>query len=176
MPKITDRVVAFSTPWFDVIAKHVDGLQAPHYTVAPPDYVTVLASDGQGRMLLVKQYRPVIEGFTLELPSGLVDGGETPDASARRELVEETGHQAGELELLGTLVPDVGRLGNRMWCYAANGVAPVVPPRAVEPGIEVIKMTPGELLAAISDGRCVHALNFAVLMLASIKGRFPVAG
>src|SRR3989442_1121596 len=111
MPKITDRRVAFSTPWFDVVAKHVDGDTSPHYTVTPLDYVTVIASDVEGRVLLVKQFRPVVEDYTLELPSGLVDIGETPEAAARRELVEETGHEADDIELVGSLVPDVGRLG-----------------------------------------------------------------
>ena len=174
MPKITDRAVAFSTPWFDVIAKQIDGDPSPHYTVKPPDYVTVVASDVEGRMLLVKQFRPVVEAHTIELPSGLVDPGETPEATVRRELVEETGHEAGALELLGTLVPDTGRLGNRMWCYAASGVRPLVPTRLPEHGIELLKCAPDELAAMLTDLRCNHALNFAALMLAVLKGRFRV--
>lgn len=172
MPNITDRAIAFSTPWFDVLAKHVDGGQVPHYTVKPPDYVTVVASDLDGRMLMVKQYRPVVEGYTIELPSGLVDPGETPEACARRELIEETGHEANDLELLGTLVPDVGRLGNRMHCFAASGVRPVGGPHAIEQGIELLRWTPEELSAALSDMRVSHALNFAALMLAVLRGRF----
>lgn len=172
MPNITDRAVAFSTPWFDVLAKHVDGDQVPHYTVKPPDYVTVVASDLDGRVLLVKQYRPVMEAYTIELPSGLVDPGETPEASARRELLEETGHEAGDLELLGTLAPDVGRLGNRMHCFAASGVRPVAGPHVTEQGIELLRWTPDELVAALADLQVCHALNFAVLLLAVLRGRF----
>ena len=175
MPKITDRAVAFSTPWFDVLAKHVDGDQVPHYTVKPPDYVTVVASDLDGRMLLVRQYRPVVEGYTIELPSGLVDPGETPEASARRELLEETGHEADDFELLGTLVPDVGRLGNRMHCFAASRVHPVAVPHVIEQGIELLRWTPDELSAALSDLRISHALNLAALMLAVLRGRFALS-
>ena len=173
MPTITDRHVAFSTPWFDVIGKHVDGDPSPHYTVQPADYIAVLAIDADGRLLLVKQFRPVVEAITLELPAGLVDPGETPDACARRELVEETGHEGGELESLGALVPDVGRLGNRMWCFVATGLRPIVPAPALEEGIELVRMTPQEFMAAMADLRCNHALNFAVVMLAMLKGRFP---
>jgi ADP-ribose pyrophosphatase len=174
VPKITDRTVAFSTPWFDVVAKHVDGDASPHYTVKPPDYVTVVASDAEGRVLLVKQFRPVVETHTIELPSGLVDPGESPEATVRRELVEETGHEAGDIDLLGTLVPDTGRLGNRMWCFAASGVRPLVPAQPLENGIELLKCTPDELVAMLADLRCNHALNFAALMLAVLKGRFRV--
>jgi ADP-ribose pyrophosphatase len=175
MPTITDRAIAFSTPWFDVLAKHIDGDPVPHYTVKQPDYVTVVASDLEGRMLLVRQYRPVVEGYTIELPSGLVDPGETPEACVRRELIEETGHEADAVDLLGTLVPDVGRLGNRMHCFAASGVRPVAGPHAIEPGIELLRWTPEELSAALSDMRISHALNFAALMLAVLRGRFALS-
>jgi ADP-ribose pyrophosphatase len=171
-PTITERRVAFATPWFDVVAKSIEGEALPHYTVKPPDYVTVLASDANGCLLMVKQFRPVVEAYTIELPSGLVDPGETPEASARRELIEETGHEAGEMELLGTLVPDVGRLGNRMWSFLAEGVRPTLAARVLDDGIELVRMTPEELVAALADGRCNHALNHAVVLLAALKGRF----
>lgn len=172
MPKITDRTVAFATPWFDVIAKQVDGNPSPHYTVQPPDYASIVATDAEGRLLMVKQYRPVVEDFTLELPSGLVDPGETPEASIRRELIEETGHEADAVESLGALLPDVGRLGNRMFCFAASNVRPILPAPVLDDGIELVRLTPEEVLASLTTLRCNHALNFAVLMLAALRGRF----
>ncbi|MCC7418309.1 MAG: NUDIX hydrolase [Acidobacteria bacterium] len=177
MPTVTDRSVAFSTPWFDVLAKHVDGDPSPHYTVQPPDYVTVVAVDPDGRLLLVKQYRPVIESFTIELPSGLVDPGETPEACARRELLEETGCEAEGFEPLGALVPDVGRLGNRMHSFAAAGVRPV-PGARIEAGLELVRWTPAELAAGLTDLTIAHALNHAVILLAMLRGRLslPAAG
>lgn len=172
MPKITDRTVAFTTPWFDVIAKQVDGNPSPHYTVQPPDYAAMVATDREGRLLLVRQYRPVVEDYTLELPSGLVDPGETPEQSMRRELIEETGHEADEVESLGALLPDVGRLGNRMHCFAASNVRPLLPPPLLDDGIELVRLKPDEVLAALTSLRCNHALNLAVLMLAALRGRF----
>lgn len=172
MPKITDRTVAFATPWFNVVAKQVDTNPALHYTVQPPDYASIVAIDVEGRLLMVRQYRPVVEAFTLELPSGLVDPGETPDASIRRELIEETGHEADAVESLGTLLPDVGRLGNRMFCFAASNVRPIVPAPVLDDGIELVRLTPDEVLETLTTLRCSHALNFAVLMLAALRGRF----
>lgn len=171
MPRITDRTIVFSTPWFDIAAKQVDGDPSPHYAVIPFDYVTVIAVDTDGHFLLVTQYRPVVEDYTVELPSGMIDQGETPEACVRRELIEETGHEAGRVELLGTLVPDVGRLGNRMWCYFAPDVRPIVPAPAIEEGIELLRVTGEEFMAVFADHRCCHALNFAAVMLAVLKGR-----
>ena len=170
MPTITDRRVALSTPWFDVLAKQVDGDPSPHYTVKPPDYVSVIATDLDGCFLLVKQYRPVVEGYTIELPSGLVDPGEAPETCAVRELIEETGHKADTVESLGVLVPDVGRLGNRMHCFIAEGVRPI-PGSVIETGIELVRWTREELIAGLTDLTITHSLNLAVILLAVLRGR-----
>ena len=113
--------VPFATPWFEVLAKTMREGEAPYYSLRLPDYVSVVALTEDGRVLIVRQHRPAVEHDTLELPSGLVDPGETPQETARRELLEETGYQADEVELLGGMETDVGRLGNRIFtCIARN--------------------------------------------------------
>ena len=60
----------------------------------------VLAID-DGHVVLVDQYRVPLGCRCLELPAGLVDAGETPEAAGARELEEETGYRAGHVEPLG---------------------------------------------------------------------------
>jgi len=74
--------------------------------------VMIVAVTGDGRLVLVEQYRPALEAPVIELPAGLVgdEAGHEDEAlvdAARRELLEETGYEAGELELLtsGTVSP-----------------------------------------------------------------------
>src|ERR1041385_1573711 len=95
--------VAFATPWFEVLAKTIKPDEPPYYTLKLPDYASVVAVTEEGRVLIVRQYRPAVDRYTLELPSGIVDPGETPAQSAGRELLEETGYQAGEIEVLGSM-------------------------------------------------------------------------
>jgi len=64
--------------------------------------VGVLPVDDQGRLWLVGQYRYPIDRYSWEVPEGGGVAGEPPEATARRELREETGFTAGGLELLGT--------------------------------------------------------------------------
>jgi 8-oxo-dGTP pyrophosphatase MutT (NUDIX family) len=55
--------------------------------------------------LLVKQYRPPLDAYTIELPAGLIDEGETPQEAAVRELLEETGYvgRVEDCEITGSL-------------------------------------------------------------------------
>jgi len=167
------REVVFSSTWCRLVAEpRADG--EPYYMLEVPDYVAVVARTTDGRILLVRQHRPVIGRDSIELPSGHVDTGETPEAAARRELLEETGAVADTFELLGTLVPDIGRLTNRMWCYFAANATIVTDRVDAEEGITRLGVTEQEALAMASDGRMEHALNLAALFLAVSKRRLLV--
>jgi ADP-ribose pyrophosphatase len=165
--------VVFATPWFEVLGKTMQLGEAPYYSLRLPDYAAVVALTRDQRVLLVRQYRPAVERYTLELPSGLVDAGETPAEAAGRELLEETGHAAGEIEVLGPLFPDTGRLANRIWCCCATGVLPVEG-RQPEEGIELLAYSLPELWRAVADGRFDSALHAAVLMLAASREKLAV--
>ncbi len=141
--------------------------------VMPADYVTVVALTQDLRVVLVEQYRPAAERVTLELPSGLVDPGEAPEVTARRELFEETGFEVEELFSLGALIPDTGRLGNRLHCFFARVKESVRPRPKNNEGIEVRIVTLETVKSAINDGTFDHALHCGVWMLAISKGFVP---
>jgi 8-oxo-dGTP pyrophosphatase MutT (NUDIX family) len=171
-PKEQDdgRRVLVSTPWCSFVEERAPN-GAPYYLLDVPDYVSVIARTREGRIILVRQHRQVTGRPSLELPSGCVDPGETPEEAARRELLEETGVAADTMECLGTLVPDIGRLSNRMWCYFAPDVT--LSPGHVDDaeGITSLDVAEGEALAMAVDGRIEHALNVAALFLAVGRGK-----
>ena len=174
-PVIVGRETRFSTPWFDVIAKTVgDQLsddREPYFTIRLQDYVTILALTPAHKILLVKQYRPVVEDYSLELPSGHVEEGESPSEAAVRELFEETGYTAREVHLLGTLTPDVGRLENRLWCYFADDLVLGQQAVQLEGGLKVLEYERQELLDLIVQQKMSHALDLAVIALAIVKNK-----
>src|SRR3712207_1748219 len=95
------------TPYFALRSDRLrlpDGaVKDPYYVVERPDAAIVFPLTEEDDVVLVRQYRPAIEGIELGLPAGLVDEGEEPEKAARRELSEETGYAGGEWEPLGSL-------------------------------------------------------------------------
>src|SRR5260370_33348083 len=93
----TSSALIFSTPWFNVVAKTLEDKQEPYYSLELPDYVSVIAITDKNHVLLMRQYRPAVDSYTLELPAGHVDAGKTTSEATRRELLEQNGYQAEHL-------------------------------------------------------------------------------
>ena len=71
------------------------------YVVRHPGAVTVVPVHSDGTVTLVRQYRAAVDAMVLEVPAGTRDkGGESLEATARRELAEEAGLEAAHWELL----------------------------------------------------------------------------
>lgn len=74
------------------------------------------------RVLLEKQFRPVVGEWVYEIPAGTIEEGEEPVETARRELVEETGYEPRELVLLTTLYPSPGTSTEKIYIFLARGL------------------------------------------------------
>ncbi len=169
--RIFNRTSVFKTPWFELVEKSVENNSAPHYSIRTRDYVSILAITRDKTLVLVRQFRPAIEMFTLELPCGHVDEGETPEQSARKELLEETGFVAEDVTLLGALAPDTGRLDTRLWCF----FAPCVSRNAAikfdaEEGIEPIIYKKPLRDLVLNEAAFSSALDRAAILMAEARG------
>jgi len=168
-PRVTAREVLTLSPWVRLARKEVllagrSEAEAFH-NLELADYVAVVARAPDGRIPLVRQFRPAVEAETLELPAGMVDDGEGAIVAAARELVEETGLRAGSLVALGSHWADTGRLANRSHVFYA-GVTTVEAGFEAEPGVTVELVTTAELDARILDGSFAHQLHVAAYLLA----------
>lgn len=59
-------------------------------------------------LILIRQYRPVLDSFVIELPAGLIDVGEDIISAGRRELIEETGYTSDNIVMLTEGVMSTG--------------------------------------------------------------------
>ncbi|MGB5080850.1 MAG: NUDIX hydrolase [Burkholderiales bacterium] len=121
--KIMQDNIVLRSPWLDIIERHVDfgrGSAESYHCINESDYITVVPVDRSGCTVLVKQYRPAVQGYTLEFPAGTLEDGESAEASALRELVEETGLRANALPNLGSFAADTGRHCNRLHNFVAE--------------------------------------------------------
>lgn len=76
----------------------------------------------EGRICLVRQYRVALGRMTLEIPAGKLEAGEDPAACAARELTEETGLVADELELIAVSAGAPGFNNEKTHIYYAHGL------------------------------------------------------
>lgn len=143
-----------------------------YHSFAQADYVSSLVVAEDGTIPLVEQYRPAVEKFTLELPGGLHDTVGTPSETAVRELREETGLIAGAPPIsLGNLMPDSGRLENRLWGFFINAASRDVD-WSPEEGIATHFVSKRDLREMITSGEFDHALHIALIGLAIMYGHF----
>lgn len=141
------------------------------YVVTAPDWINVIPVTEDDRVILVRQYRFGIEGSTLEIPGGMCDEGEPPADAARRELREETGYEAGELELLGSVHPNPAIQNNRCHSFLAPGVRRVgAPDPDTDEGIEVVEVPLSEIPGLIDGGKITHALVIAAFHYLGLSG------
>ena len=92
-----------------------------------PGAVAVVALDGDD-VVLVDQYRPVLERQMLELPAGKLDvPGEDRATAARRELVEEAGYDAVDLVELGSFHNSIGFCDEHTTIYLATELVGATP-------------------------------------------------
>ncbi len=77
------------------------------------------------KVILLKQYRPVISKYLYELPAGTAEKGENDLQTAKRELIEETGYSAGKMTLMGHIYPVPGYSTEKIAIYKAEKLKPV---------------------------------------------------
>ncbi|MBZ0160801.1 NUDIX hydrolase [Candidatus Methylomirabilis sp.] len=99
-----------------------DGRQAVRDIVRPPNAVAIVPIDDDGRIYLVRQYRPAIRRAIYEIPAGIIDHGERPTATARRECEEEIGLRPRRLLKLCTFYSAVGFSTGSIQLFLAQGL------------------------------------------------------
>ncbi|NQW17846.1 MAG: NUDIX hydrolase [Chloroflexi bacterium] len=148
----------------------VDELRAPNGRPMTYPWVrsrsgaAVLAITDDERAVTVQQYRHPLSIMSLELPAGLMEEGETPEASAARELQEEAGYAASELTKLGAYYASPGLTDQTIHLFLGRGLSKVDTDPDPFEFLETRLIPVAELRDMVMAGEPVDApLGFAVM-------------
>lgn len=121
-----------------------------------------------GKIILVKQYRYVVQEYTIEIPAGKIEPSEDLQRCAARELEEETGYRASKLSKISSFYPTPGFCGEELHIYEAFDCVKVDNPLAMDDDedLELIEIDLDEAFewvqkGIIKDSKTIIAIQYA---------------
>lgn len=129
-----------------------EGRTATREIVKHPGAAAVIALL-DGKLLVVEQFRKPLEKFQIEIPAGKLDPNEDPMTAAARELEEETGYRAEQLQPVSAFFTSPGFADEKLYVYFADHVVPGKLNPDEDEYLQVQAITMEEAEAYIADGR-----------------------
>lgn len=154
-----------------ILEYYQDTIQVPNGNIVKWDFIkhngaaAVVPVDDNGRLIMVRQYRNALDRYTLEIPAGGLNGPDEPTKeAAARELIEETGYHAKELELLLTIRTTVAFCNEKIDIYVARELTPGSQHLDEDEYVDVKAYTVEELLDKIWKGEIQDSKTVAAIL------------
>ena len=172
---LTERTLS-SEPLYDGVLLHVrrdrvrlpDGTASVREWIEHPGAAAVVAIDGEGRVVLVRQFRYPPRRTFLEVPAGKFDrDGESPLEVARRELREETGLTAATWTPLGRTFPGIGYSSETIHLFLAEDLTDGEAGGDDDEFLEVVRLPFAEAVRRAERGEVADAKTAVALLLAN---------
>jgi ADP-ribose pyrophosphatase len=174
MAAIPSRQKIFAGRVLDVgLEDHLlpNGRQATFEIIRHPGGAAVLPVCADGRLLLIRQFRPAIGRMIYEIPAGRLEAGETPRDCVHRELAEETGYLAGQFIPLGSLWSAVGFCDEQVHLFVALDLRETESGPEPDEVIELAPMSLANAMALIDEGDILDSkTQVALLRYARLEG------
>jgi ADP-ribose pyrophosphatase len=148
-----------------------DGTIVDEYFVLEyPNWANAVALTKDNKIIMVRQYRHAADIVSLEIPGGVIEDGENPEEGMRRELLEETGYQFDEIELINTVYANPSTANNKTYCFLARGGRKVQEQQLDEhEQITVHEYSIDEVKQLLADNKIAQSLHCTGLFYALIK-------
>lgn len=154
----------------DFCERESDKKESSFFVVENPDWVNIIGLTKKNQIVLIEQFRHGTEKIILEIPGGMIDDGEEPEAAAKRELLEETGYSSEEFVYLGKSHPNPAIQDNLIYHFLAVDCEKTGETAFDEHESVVTKLTNfDEIPNLIKDEKITHSLVIAAFYLLSFK-------
>ncbi len=150
-----------------------DGTLATREYIVHPGAVLIVPVLPDGRLGIVRQFRYPLDRILIEFPAGKLDPGETPLATAQRELREEAGYIAASWQRLGRVHSVVSYSTEEIELLVATDLTHVGAKLDAGEFLEVGTMSVEEMLAAVDHDEITDAKTVAALLLYVRRLRAP---
>jgi ADP-ribose pyrophosphatase len=142
-----------------------DGSLATREHIVHPGAVLIVPVLRDGRLVVERQFRYPLGRVFIEFPAGKMDPGESPLATARRELREEAGYEASRWTPLGTIHTLISYTNERIDLYIAEELSHVGAKLDAGELLDIVTMTEDAMLSALDRGEITDAKTVAALLL-----------
>ncbi len=156
--KFQGRILGLS-----VYKGELEGRRVTREIIEHPGAAAMLAFDDDGMVIMVNQHR-FPRGRVLEIPAGTLEKGESPRDCALRELVEETGYEAGSMEPLLAFYPSIGYNTEIIHCFIATDLKKTQADPDEDEIISVERHSVSDLLEMIRSGRIQDSKTICALL------------
>jgi 8-oxo-dGTP pyrophosphatase MutT (NUDIX family) len=143
-----------------------DGSDGTYATVRLKDGVNVLAVDDEGNAYLAREFRYAVGVETIEAVAGGVEGGESLEEAARRELREELGIEAEELVELGTIQPVTSLVRSASTLFLARRLRFAGKDEDAGEVIRTVRMPLEDAVAQALSGELIHSTTCLLVLRA----------
>lgn len=133
--------------------------------VEHPGAVAIVPVFDNGDVALIRQFRPSINEELYEIPAGTLEPGEAPLATARREIVEETGHKARRWKKIAEFYTAPGFCTELMHVYVARGLSPAFANGDADEIIRVERVPLARALELVRRGKVRDAKSIVGLLV-----------
>jgi len=142
-----------------------NGRRTKFHIVEHPGAVAIVPVHANGDVVLLKQFRPSIGEEIYEIPAGTIEKGEAPLATAKREIIEETGFKAKQWSKIAEFYTAPGFCTERMHVYVAKGLSPAQLPGDADEILKPVRMSIDAALKLIRTQKIRDAKTIAGLMI-----------